>query len=55
MYLDYTVIKYSACLAFVADGVIDADEFEYVLTQYEVSPREARQAFILITEVNVSS
>ncbi len=35
------------------DNVIDKEEFEYVLTEFGVSPRDARQAFTMFTQVSV--
>lgn len=33
------------------DGVIDQEEFEYVLSEFGVRERTARQAFTIVTQV----
>ena len=35
----------------IADGIIDNEEFEYVLSEFGCSERIARQAFTLVTKV----
>ena len=34
------------------DNIIDNEEFEYVLSEFGVSERTARQAFTIFTEVS---
>ena len=36
----------------LGDGVIDHEEFEYVLSEFGVSERVARQAFTIVTQVS---
>ena len=40
---------------FAGDGVIDHEEFEYVLSEFGVSERMARQAFNMVTQVSLHS
>ena len=37
---------------FTGDNIIDNEEFEYVLSEFGVSERTARQAFTIFTEVS---
>ena len=36
---------------FSGDGIIDNEEFEYVLSEFGVSEKTARQAFTIFTQV----
>ncbi len=36
---------------FAGDGVVDNEEFEYVLSEFGVSEKMAKQAFTIFTEV----
>lgn len=48
------LFTYSASLLFqTGDGLIDHEEFEYVLSEFGVSERTARQAFTIVTEVGI--
>ena len=46
---------YGHTLLFAGDGVIDHEEFEYVLSEFGVSERMARQAFNMVTQVSLHS
>ncbi len=46
----YLVFRFNL-LDRTGDSVIDNEEFEYVLTEFGVSPRTARQAFTIVTQV----
>ena len=35
----------------IGDGIIDNEEFEYVLSEFGCSERVARQAFTIVTKV----
>ena len=37
---------------FAGDGVIDAEEFEYVLSDFGVPSKDARTCFLLISNVS---
>ena len=39
-------------LSFTGDNVIDNEEFEYVLSEFGVSEKVARQAFTIFTQVS---
>ena len=46
----YLVFRFNL-LDRTGDNVIDNEEFEYVLSEFGVSPRTARQAFTIFTQV----
>jgi hypothetical protein len=43
----------TTCYWFLGDSVIDHEEFEYVLSEFGVSERTARQAFTIFTQVRM--
>jgi len=45
------IIRLKFPYAATGDNVIDNEEFEYVLSEFGVSPRTARQAFTIFTQV----
>ena len=47
----YEMFNHNAVLL-IGDGIIDHEEFEYVLSEFGVSERTARQAFNMFTMVS---
>ena len=48
----YYINNYGFIYVRSGDGVIDIDEFEYVLSGFDISSRDARTAFIMMTQAS---